>query len=669
MRCKSMLSLAALMAFFFPRVLGQEIPLWRHRFPDADYGTNLYRATNATEKGGWATHIYSQLQAFSPNDDFFLLIENGNYVVRRLADHELVFFGDEWNAPRWYPRRNASIIHYDSNADTAVRVLLTDVETTEITTWFNFPTQYETVLNNPSFDEVSMDARWIAGAVLQNDGTTVIFSLDLVNNALAVELGVESYLYQSGVCQRDPIYGVIHPDWIGVSPLGNYLMVQWPRDGTTRCSGLESYNISSGEYLGHAYEGHQHGDLGVSDDGLEFFMTTTFASPEDNNLPGLVIHTLPGLISAEESVPFVFLRTIPWGDGWHISCRGPPGICAVSTSETIDDSYHKEVYLQFINGTTIHLAKHQSSECGYWVQPRASISRDGEYVVFASDWAAETAVNSCPGSSGYGDGEAFIIETNLSASLMELPSIDDLIVPGDGPGLASLESIPIEAKANNSAVVAATGDGAIRFQASFDSLESILSLGAVTNLNELDFVTGREGDANCARFQGSSSVSFPIVTTSADGTRHHNIDLNQGSLSFWYKPSYASGEDDVTHCLLLVGAMYDPPSMAIAEADALKLRFTDANWESVSVQGAWRAPLWSSNEWVLIEALWDTSETPGTTNLAIFVNGAQIADVTGAAELNLGPVEDLGFIRVGACDEAGTFSANGLIQNLMIRSR
>lgn len=34
----------------------------------------------------------------------------------------------------------------------------------------------------------------------------------------------------------------------------------------------------------------------------------------------------------------------------------------------------------------LRLAHHRASGCGYWVQPRASLSLDGRYAVFASDW-------------------------------------------------------------------------------------------------------------------------------------------------------------------------------------------------------------------------------------------------------------------------------------------
>lgn len=34
----------------------------------------------------------------------------------------------------------------------------------------------------------------------------------------------------------------------------------------------------------------------------------------------------------------------------------------------------------------LRLAHYRASGCGYWVQPRASLSLAGRYAVFASDW-------------------------------------------------------------------------------------------------------------------------------------------------------------------------------------------------------------------------------------------------------------------------------------------
>jgi hypothetical protein len=393
-------------------------------FVDTVFGTTLTRITGQTPDG-MGTHIYSQLQAFSADNAYVLLIENDVYVVRRMSDLSSVQGLDTsgWNAPRWYPAIPHTIVHFDGNDDTVVRVQLTDLDTQPptTTTVFTFPQRYQYVRGKQSFDELSLDGQWVAGAVTRNDGAMVLFSLNLSTGVLSSELAIPD-LY-SEACEPDPQWGDVEPDWVGVSPLGRYLMVQWVRDGTTRCSGLESFDIVTGQFRGRVTAGHQHGDLGVDTEGVtEYFVTTTTASPENHNYPAIVSHDLPG---TETVSPFRLLLTIPWRGLSHVSCRGPGGLCLV-TSESLEvvpglPAVNAELYLVYANGSVRRLTHHRSTECGYWVQPRASLSHDGLVAIFASDWG----VDSC-GVDNLGRGEAYIIDL--------LP--EDLLPPGDDPILS-----------------------------------------------------------------------------------------------------------------------------------------------------------------------------------------------------------------------------------------
>ena len=390
-------------------------------FVDPVFGTTLRRVSNTSESGGFETHIYSQLQAFSSDNAYLLLDGSVGFVVRRVSDLSLVAGLDtsEWNAPRWHPAQPHTLVHFDSNADTIIRLQFTDLNTLTTTTVFTFPAQYEYVRVNQSFDELSEDGRWLAGMVTRDDGESVLFALDLQNLTLGAQLPIPD-LY-AGPCESDPQWPEAEPDWIGVSPLGNYLVVQWARDGTTRCSGLETFDLQSGAFVGRVYDGHQHGDLGVDSDGVtEFFMTFEMAAPPpDNDRPALGVRQLPGTSTVS---PPTYVQVLDWGSGEHISCRGPNGVCLV-TAGTWDINgwgpFEGELFLQYTDGSVLRLVHHRSSSCGYWVQPRASISRDGRYVVFASDWGQETGTDSCGGGNDLGRGDPYIIE--LSADSCGLP--------------------------------------------------------------------------------------------------------------------------------------------------------------------------------------------------------------------------------------------------------
>jgi hypothetical protein len=372
---------------------------------DPVFGTTLRRVSDQSDHDGFETQIYSQLQAFSADNRYLLLTGSDGYGVRRTADLGPIAGLDTsgWNAPRWHPRYAHTVVHFDSNEDSVVRVQFTNVDTLVTATVFTFPAQDQRVRVNQSFDELSHDGRWLAGMVARSDGDQVIFALDLDTLAFGTRLSLSS-LY-AGACAPDPQWGVIEPDWIAPSPLGRHLVVQWPRDGTARCSGLESFDIRTGAFAGRAYDGHQHGDLGVQADGqTEFFMTFELYHPSGRLSIG--VRTLPG--SAIVSDP-EYVQLLDWGSAEHISCRGPNGVCVVTAGTDTGNGwgpFEGEVFLQFTDGRVRRLAHHRSSSCGYWVQPRATMSRDGRYVVFASDWGRAVGC----GDRGLGQGDPYVID-------------------------------------------------------------------------------------------------------------------------------------------------------------------------------------------------------------------------------------------------------------------
>ena len=171
---------------------------------------------------------------------------------------------------------------------------------------------------------------------------------------------------------------------------------------TGRCEGLESYDIQTGEYIG--YPGHPHADLTVLADGVtEVFVTNELSGPDetsawvggadvqpiDSENPALAYRVLPGPAVGESPPQYLYL--IDWGGFEHISCRGPIGTCLVtgypSPENGARDPLEDEIYMINLDGSAVvRLAHHHSTGLDYWSQPRATISLDGRYVVFDTDW-------------------------------------------------------------------------------------------------------------------------------------------------------------------------------------------------------------------------------------------------------------------------------------------
>lgn len=372
------------------------------------FGSQVQRVTATA----WGNHDYSQLQAFAYDNGHVLLVEgeredDRGWVVRRWPDLTLALDGaitDAWNVPRWHPLLPETMVHFDSNEDEVLRLQFTNVASGVTETVFTFPREFRRIRGNQSFDEISRTGEWLAGLATTDSGQ-VIFSFHLARLELGAVIDFDGFY--TGPCAPDPEWGNVEPDWVGVSPLGRFLVIQWPTDGTGRCQGLETFDVSSGAFVGRVHAGHPHGDLTVLADGVtEVFVTSELSGPGsgerfaggepgggdlDSNYPALSYRQLPGSAISEQSPVFLYLTD------WvveHISCRGPIGWCLVTSTlgpENAEyDPLEGELFVILLDGSgVLRLGHHHSSSDGYWQQPRASVSADGRYVVFDSDWRGE----------------------------------------------------------------------------------------------------------------------------------------------------------------------------------------------------------------------------------------------------------------------------------------
>lgn len=178
--------------------------------------------------------------------------------------------------------------------------------------------------------------------------------------------------------------------------------------------------------------------------------------------------------------------------------------------------------------------------------------------------------------------------------------------------------------------------------------------GGTTSLTDNEFVLARTNLG--ARFSSSASgqtIVFPAGS---------NINLNQGYAQFWYAPNYDAGADDLIHNLLVVGDIYNPPSLVLSESDSLLLRITTDDWTAYVTQSPWRAALWNQGHWVEIRAEWD-SASGVDDSLRIFVNGQRVDEGNVAGGWDISGASP---IFIGSSNGAGEFPADGIIDDLQI---
>ena len=322
------------------------------------------------------SHVYSQLQSFSHDNKYVILIDHDKgYHVRRYSDLSVVANSMGWHsAYRWIPNTH-KIIALEKNP---VRFRMFDCDTRVWSTLLELP-QYLDLSGSKSYEELSRDGEWTAVYITDSgNGNQHIISVNLKEK----RVGFERSLVDMGA--TDQSGKLLSPDWVGVSPLGNYVVVQWVRDNTIPASGLELYDIETGAFVRRIYTHHHHSDLGVSNDGKEYVVTSELSSPTNRNYPGIVVHWLDGSDA-------VHLRPMPWARMGHFSCQGPDGVILISAGGSFDGAYKNELYAAYFDGSVRRLVHHRSTSSEYWVQPKASISRDGSKVIWSSNWGVSGA--------------------------------------------------------------------------------------------------------------------------------------------------------------------------------------------------------------------------------------------------------------------------------------
>lgn len=383
-------------------------------FVDSTFGTALRRVSNTSDFGSYETQVYSQLQAFSADNQLMLLVGPEGYRIRDVQNLSLVTSPNwNWTAPRWHPTLHHTIVDYGTNASGQVTVRYHQIDTGTSTTIFTFPSHYARIATNESFEDLSLDGRWMGGMLYRQDGQPVIFALDLQNQRLGAELNLHAQYATR--CQPDPEWGEVTPNWVGISPLGRTLIAAFNRDGTAACSGIESYDLQTGAFVGRAHDGHQHGDLAVMADGV----SETYAVFNIYVGPGVTLQAVPG---TNTTSPPNLIRPLDWGNMEHISGRGPNGELLVTAGMDRSNgwtTFEGEVFVQHTDGSVERLAHHRSTSSGYWVQPRASFSRDGRYAIFASDWGRNTD----------GRGDPYLIDLGTSTNPPPQPNSPPVLDP------------------------------------------------------------------------------------------------------------------------------------------------------------------------------------------------------------------------------------------------
>jgi hypothetical protein len=214
-------------------------------------------------------------------------------------------------------------------------------------------------------------------------------------------------------------------DFGDITPINNNIFINF---GSPRA--FEIYDGTTGVFISKVANWSAHSDRFVSSTGQEMLFTGNGGNPSPGACNGTNLITI-NLNNGQLNCTGIDLGQYISG---HFSCNneysGPTPsrqTCAISTDN--DNSvlplptnwqsswtpYNNEVFIQNTDGTgRRRLAQHRSIQQGYyWNQSRASISRDGKYVVFDSNFGRGTTDSSI---------DVYLISVGSSAAASARPS-------------------------------------------------------------------------------------------------------------------------------------------------------------------------------------------------------------------------------------------------------
>ncbi|MCO6449460.1 MAG: PD40 domain-containing protein [Caldilineales bacterium] len=204
----------------------------------------------------------------------------------------------------------------------------------------------------------------------------------------------------------------------------------------------------------------------------------------------------------------------------------------------------------------------------------------------------------------------------------------------------------------------------VSFYSSLDNLDSIRSPerggAGETSLSEENFVPGKVGSGAYFNDHGKWA-RFPVVHQGESA-----FSLDAGEIEFWYRPDYDAVASETDHYFVALGDIYNPPFIILEKGGFLGMAFVDADYNHTAVETDWLTPLWEAGEWIQIRAVWDNSRSDDA--MAIYLNGERVDNGGAVGGWDLGDVAGLGSIFVGAGNENGDFYAEGVIDELVIRS-
>lgn len=237
---------------------------------------------------------------------------------------------------------------------------------------------------------------------------------------------------------------------------------------------------------------------------------------------------------------------------------------------------------------------------------------------------------------------------------------------------------PLDVIEPSLAVSSAAATTAPLLQTTLDDVKSVFNpkygVGAhatITTSPANNFVAGRRGNGLMAHASGER-ILYPQVENGVQ-----NVELDKGTMDFWYKPNYDSN-NNVKYTIAGTGSWHHPVPNGLhfgkhnaSNQNQLFLLYFDPDGTRQEANVRASDYSWKAGTWQHITISWDFTVATGVQNLHIYLNDV---DLPLSGTVMRGPRTMVAespneFIYIGARDPNGTIIANGVYDQFRIFDR
>ncbi|MBN2413469.1 T9SS type A sorting domain-containing protein [candidate division KSB1 bacterium] len=402
-------------------LINRAIPDIGESFFDQSFGTKITRVTEANSIHG--RHEYSRFDPFNIDKSLILLDPDTRWNIYRTNSFPYNQSGNlirtiNLEEPRWDPIDTNVLWGLD---EFSIKQLNVSTGQTTVVKDFSQDPLIGPLINQGNTyrittmeeGESSIDKRYWA-LILQGNEQVDYNPLYLLTWDRTTDTIVG--LYQIPV-QESLI------DWVGMSPLGKWVLIGGDYDNGGKLAGLDMANKELTMFHRLDYS-TAHSDVGLDTDGNEVIVMQNIRTDYIDLLP-IDTQTQPiletgGSYENTNRIPLVRLfysdeSSHGLHSGFHISCN-VPGYCLLSTfiepglpEQNWLDRTIIIIKLDRQNPQAYYLAKVYNTSGSYWEETHATISTDGSKIVWASNWGQNV-----------GTEQVFVLQLDMPSNWREL---------------------------------------------------------------------------------------------------------------------------------------------------------------------------------------------------------------------------------------------------------